>query len=496
MKASRFSAILLFMVMLSDAASQNSQIMYYMNLPQNHLLNPALPQSNSFYLGLPGLTGINVNVNNNFLNFSDVFINRQSGDSVISFLRSDFDIDDFLKNIRELNYLDPDAQVQLFGLGFSAGENLYFFVDYNLRTDNNFTLPGDLFDIAFTEPVQLVGQQFDLSALKADVTGYQEFGFGVSRRFFNKLSVGVKGKLLMGVASASLNTKNLLWSVNSDYTSSLDADLMLNISGPVTIPIDVEHHPEDIIFDSTRFDNFRGTTRYLYGRSNIGAGIDLGVAYNVTRNLMISAAVTDLGYIKWKSDISTLEAESQFTYSGMNLLDVHDGTMTFDSLAKEFADSLMNSIIVNDTKIPFTTRLPWGFSFGASYNLTNFLSVGVLSYTRVVDSKLREALTLSANINLGNVLSFSAAYNTSNHSYNNFGAGFSVRAGVFQLYAIVDKIPVTWEKLTIKEGDDPPPYRTLSLPSNWNTIHASFGINLVFGKTSRKGMDKPMILVQ
>jgi hypothetical protein len=496
MKKARYLVILLFAAIYSDAASQNSQVMYYMNLPQNHLLNPALRPSNSFYLGLPAITGINVNVNNNFLNYSDIFVNRQSGDSIISLLRSDFDVEDFMTDIRDLNYLEPDAEVQLFGLGFSAGEKLYFFLDYNLHTENNFTLPGDLFDIAFTEPEQLAGKEFDLSSLKADLKVYHEFGLGFSRSFKNKLSIGVKGKLLMGIAAASIDTESLLLKVNSDYSNSLDADLMLNISGPLTIPIDADHHPEDAIFDSTIFDNLENSMGFLFSKNNIGAGIDLGIAYNITSSLMISAAVTDIGFIKWKNNISSLKTESQFSYSGMNMLDVYNGTMTFDSLAQEFVDSLMNSIIITDTKTPFTTRLPYGVSFGASYNLTKNLSLGLLSHTRVIDKKFREALTLSANINLGSALLFSVAYTASNHSYNNIGAGFGVRAGFLQLYAIVDKIPLTWDKVTFKKDSTPPEYNTIHLPVNWNTVHARFGMNLVFGNKTKKKDDKPMILVQ
>ena len=67
-----------------------------MNLPQNHLLNPALRPTNTVYVGLPGLTGININVRNNFLNFSDVLSEGMKIDeSTIPFLREDFDADRF-----------------------------------------------------------------------------------------------------------------------------------------------------------------------------------------------------------------------------------------------------------------------------------------------------------------------------------------------------------------------------------------------------------------
>jgi hypothetical protein len=71
---------------LPRVSAQNSQVLYFMNLPQNHLLNPALRPSNSVYIGLPVMSGINFNVNNNFVNFSDIFLKGQPKDSIISFL--------------------------------------------------------------------------------------------------------------------------------------------------------------------------------------------------------------------------------------------------------------------------------------------------------------------------------------------------------------------------------------------------------------------------
>jgi hypothetical protein len=70
----KFILIGLLVIIFPDINAQNSNAMYYMNLPQNHLLNPALRPSNSFYLGLPAVGGINLDLNNNFIGFSDVFM--------------------------------------------------------------------------------------------------------------------------------------------------------------------------------------------------------------------------------------------------------------------------------------------------------------------------------------------------------------------------------------------------------------------------------------
>ena len=93
-----------------------------MNLPQNHLVNPALRPSNSVYIGLPVLSGINLNINNNFVNFSDVIMKGQPKDSIISFLHPDYDVDKFIAKIKDKNSLEPETTIQLLGSGIFSRE--------------------------------------------------------------------------------------------------------------------------------------------------------------------------------------------------------------------------------------------------------------------------------------------------------------------------------------------------------------------------------------
>ena len=461
-------------IFLSEIAAQNSQTMYYMNIPQNHLLNPALRPSNSLYIGLPALSGINVNINNNFVNFSDVFMKGQPSDSIITFLHPDYDVNDFLAKIKDKNSLEPQTSVQLFGLGFSAGKDSYIFLDINERVEGNFVLPGDLFELALKGNEGFLGSKIDLSSLRGDLKYYREAGLGFSKNFTNKLRIGVKGKLLFGIAGASIDNRSLGITVNNDYTHTLDADLMVNISGPVNVYLDSDQNIDSIVVDDSRFDNGKGIAEFLIGKKNIGLGLDIGATYDISDKLMVSAAITDIGFIKWKRDITNLQAESQFGFSGLNMLDVLNGTKTFEELGEEMLDSLRNSFIVFDSKVPFTTYLPFGVTLGGSFNLSSHVSLGLLSYSRVIGKQIRESLTLSANVNLGNAFSTSFNYTVANHRFDNLGAGLAFRAGIFQFYILADRIPVMWNKIKIDNS-------TIPLPTSWNTINLRLGMNLVFG---------------
>ena len=139
---------------------------------------------------------------------------------------------------------------------------------------------------------------------------------------------------------------------------------------------------------------------------------------------------------------------------------------------------------------------------GGSYNLTKNFSVGVLSYTRFIGKQVKEALTLSANVNVGNAISTTVAYTAANHRYDNLGLGLAFRGGWFQFYFMADRIPVTWNTITSEDFNTPKPVsmlfgdNSIPIPSSWNTIHFRFGMNLAFGNNVKKKADKPMVVVQ
>lgn len=486
---SRSLIIILLGVIAYTAQAQNSQVMYYMNLPQNHLLNPALRPSNSVYIGLPALSGINVNLNNNFVNFTDVFMKSPSGDSVITIFHPDYDISEFVAKIKDQNSIEPQALVQLFGLGFKAGKDLYIFLDINERVEGNFVLPGDLLRLGFEGNEQFAGAKIDLSTLRGDLKYYREAGLGFSKNITDKFRFGIKGKLLSGVAAASIDNNSLGITVNDDFTHTFDADLIVNLSAPVEVHVSSQNQVDSISFDDSEFESSGQIIEYLLKTGNTGFGLDIGAEYIFSDKLRISASVTDIGYINWKRDLTNLKAKSTFDFSGIDMLEVYNGTMTFDSLGQELLDSLKNSFYITETRNSFKTYLPFGVAFGGSYNLTKSLSLGVLSYTRIIGKQVREALTLSANVNFGNALSTSFAYTVANHRYDNLGLGLAFRLSCFQFYMLADRIPVPWNKIIVDDTNIP-------LPVSWNTVHARLGMNLAFGNRVEKKNDKPMVLVQ
>lgn len=477
MKAKLILSVI-FTLIAADIAAQNSQVLYFMDLPQNHLVNPAFRPSNRIYVGLPGITGVDVTVKNNIFSFSDFLPEgREINEATIPFLNSDFDTEGFMKGLKERNYFEPDGMVQLLGVGFSPqiDNDLYMFLDIIDHVSGGMVLPRDFFRLAFEGNGNLGGQSFDLSETRMNAMYYREIGAGASKNITPRLRFGAKARVLFGMASANLRNYGLNLTVNDeDFTNTLEANMALNISGPVNVVTDDRGRIEDVDIDDDRFNDDREIMKFLTNTRNAGFGLDLGAEFAATDRLKLSASITDVGFIKWTSDLTTLETTGTITLSGLDLQDVYNGTATFDDVTGSLIDSLKNSLVAVNDPARFTTKLPVGFTVGGKFDLNEKFSVGLLSYTQISDRQIKEALTLSGNMNLGNTLTATLAYTACNNSYDNLGLGIGVRASVFQFYFLCDRVPLNWKR-TGGSGEE------IFLPAGWNTLHARLGMNLVFG---------------
>jgi hypothetical protein len=480
--------ILLFLIcaVKGSMIAQSSQVLYFMNIPQRNSLNPALLPGGRTYLGLPAISDISVRIDNNFLNFTSLFRNGVISDSTFSFMQEGEALNAFLSGLQKKNSFEPQVGVQLFGLAFTIGKDLRITFDINERIDGNFVFPEDLIRLGVEGTQSYIGRDIDLSSLRADMLYYHEIGFGASKNITDKLRVGGRLMILGGVASGYLENNGLSLKVNDDYTHTVNADIALNVSAPVTFYRDeADGLIHNAYFNDQTFADANSTISYLGSMANTGLGVDLGAEYRFNDMLAVSAAITDLGFIKWKRDRSTINIKKQFELNGLTMQDVYSESLTFDELMNWTIDSLQNAMELVDQPGPFTTYLPACITTAFSFSPVKFFTAGILSQTRFKDRQVHEALTLSGNINLGNTFSTTLAYTIANHRYDNFGFGLAVRGGFTQFFAVVDNIPVKWTHAT--SGGN-----TFSIPENWYTLHARIGLNFVFGNREKEEILPPM----
>ena len=274
-------------------------------------------------------------------------------------------------------------------------------------------------------------REYSLGNQKINMNAYAEVGLGFSRRITEKLTVGARAKVLLGLARAEANIDK--FDVNLDlpkmpadididdipnmtddeisslsrnydyndwygkgYNYNAQANIVTTIKGGGLVPD--EYDPNMIGFDLDAGN---------LGIAGSGFGIDLGASYNVWDNLTVSAAVLDLGFLKWNkknTNVATAKGEDKVTIDSE---EAYNKYIEGDFLSIERFDFKIDENADYKTK----TKLSTTILVGAEYALlNNKLSVGALYSTRFVKPKAQTELTLLATLRPWNWLNAAVSY--------------------------------------------------------------------------------------
>ena len=216
----------------------------------------------------------------------------------------------------------------------------------------------------------------------------------------------------------------------------------------------------------------------------MGFAADLGVNYRPIDKLLVSASVTDLGFIRWSDEIHDAHYQvNRFDFNGIEVdPTAFSDDFTFsdlvDSTFTEISDSLISFLEMQPGEA-YSKRLNTKLYIGASYSVTPKINFGLLSRTDFLNGKVSPQFTASANFTTGRLLNFTMSYSYINSYFKNIGAGVSFNAGPFNMYLISDNVMniVFW-------------------PEEAQSVNLWFGLNLVFGYKdfmNREPKDKPLV---
>ncbi len=452
--------VFFFSVSCPKTEAQMGQTMYFMDkLPQSSLLNPAYQHAHNFHLGLPGISSININARTNFASFSDIIFKHPQYDSLITMMHPAANIEDFTSKLKERNFIAPDLHVNLFSFGFRANKS---FISFNISERASFraSLPKDFLLLGLQGNEQFVGKKADFSNIGVDMNYYREYALGYSYVIDEKLTVGARGKLLFGKANVSFaNTDIGIYTDNDTYAMNLHSKFTVNLSMPITMDIeDGEINDVTVHFDDDDYDPLD----FVLNSKNAGFAIDLGATYRLIEPVTLYASISDLGFISWKQDAYNISMDGSYEFTGLDLTSLFDSSDDSEP-GDNLLDELEESFKGNATEKSYVRGLPTRIYLGGTYELHRALSFGLLSRSEIYHSNIEQALTLSANTNLGRRLSASVSYSMMNNSYNNFGAGLSLRGLMFQFYVLSDNL------------------NTIVMPHKINSVNLWFGFNMMFG---------------
>jgi hypothetical protein len=450
-------------------------------IPQSNQLNPALTPQAGFYFGIPGISSLEVNAGNSALSFNDVMPFRKEIDSLSYFLYNQETQANFFNKLRKSNFIYADNRADLISLGLRIRKT---YVSFYLgeRAEVYGFVPYDLYKFGvYLNQKNIQSETFDLSSFGTRAQVYLESAIGLTQELSPTLSFGIKAKFLNGLAD--LRTTNseltLKTGLNEWETSS---SIEINSSIPLLrYELDSLGYADMGSFEIDSIDNYsvRQYRDSLLGRNNKGFAIDLGILVKPTKKLTISASLLDLGYIRWKNNINNFTTGGTYKFNGAAV--ITDSTEAFDIIL----DSLENMHKFTPSHNAYSTMLSAKLYAGIHYQIVKGIGVGALTRQQIVNNTLYSQYTFSLNLNLGRVINTTYSYTILNNTYDNFGFALSLKSGPFQIYTMLDRIPLYYNKTV--DG--------VFIPAYAKEFNFRFGMNLLFGcrKDHRVKRDKPLV---
>lgn len=367
-------------------------------------LNPGL-QPTKGYFNVPVIGSFNMSASSNVLGTSDIIDILNSGSDLYS-------NDKLFDRLKTDNRLNVNLNTDILSFGWYRGKG-FWSVNAGLRADVGVALAKDMFSMMRTmngfslENIAGTNQSYNMSNQTLNMKMYAELGLGYSRQITEKLTVGARIKILLGLARAEMNVNrfdlnldvpNLNYPSYSDYASRgelspsdwygahydyvADGNVITTLKGG------------GMTFDQNgKIDNFDLEAGDL-GVAGSGFGIDLGASYKVWDNLTVSASLLDLGFLKWKESETTVAkvtGSENVTITSEN----YDHYIGGDFLSFERFDFKEGS----PEKVKTKTRLYSTLLLAGEYGLlNNKLSVGAMYTVRFVQPKALNELTFLATI--------------------------------------------------------------------------------------------------
>lgn len=349
-----------------------------------------------------------------------------------------------IPKLKKLNRIYSGGSYDIFSLRFKKKDIFYHFSIRDVWTER-LTYTHDLANLLWNGNASYAGQTADLSNTRIAGNYYREIAIAASKKINEKLIVGVRGKLLMGMANVT--TKQ---SESSLYTDPNG----LSISG----------NSQFTLLTSGLINDDQIDAKSVFGFGNLGAAADLGARYNLNDKISIACNVNNLGFIRWKTNVKNYRVNGEYSSTGYLMRDSADIRNADWENVIDTLDAVFNP--TQDSK-SYTSWLSPTIYLSGNYSLRESTSL-YASIAADIYYGFQPAFTVGAVQTVRNRLQVALNYSILPNNYFNLGGGFVLRAGPVQYYLSCDNIPALFDPFSVKY------------------FNARMGLNFVFGKPDKK----------
>ena len=420
----------------TGAAAQNPTLYFMEGVPLRSQMNPALAPQRG-YFNIPVLGGLAVTAGGN--TSLDHLLFRRDG-RLVTLLSPSVSSADALSDLHSKNLVNADIRVNLLGFGaYTANRKHFWSFDLNLRTSVSTQFPYELFHFFKT------GESAQVRNLGLSSDAYAEAGFNYSFPIGEKFYVGARVKFLVGLARAKsyFTQFNVSLGENEWYAEAV-GELEVN-SNLLTIPTRQEAGQDGVYRNYYQLDDMEFDAKFK--PAGYGAAFDIGATYEPIPNLLVSAAINDIGFIAWNKASSMHGTVSrrltfdgaQVDASGVADIDFDLGELKFEQVDEESA----------------TRMLHYTMNLGAEYRLWDRrVGFGALYQIHKYDYAALHNLTASVNFHPVRWFGLSGSYSFIDNRASALGLGLNLNPGWINFYVATDvlltKKSAQW--IPIKQG--------------------------------------------
>ena len=343
----------------------------------------------------------------------------------------------FVNSLAKNNYLGLNMSMEMFGFGFRV-KKVFVTFDHRLRINGDIRYSKDLLGFPVYGNMAYVDEPADMN-LSANISAYQEFGISIRHEINDKMTWGIRPKLLSGLVNLSapqlaiqMQTDPVNYALRMSYEASLRAASIV----PFTLTFDEKNG-----FNLDYSTNISDITGNLF--KNLGAGIDLGFTYKPLPSLSVSASILDLGFISWKSSATQMSSvmndaghmyeDGAIVFSGLTPEDIQ--TIADGGNVNALLDTLARYFPLEVTPMSgYFTAIPMRVVLEGNYEFAKHHCVSAAAQLRFASKYVQPSFTVAYDGCFFNTIDLCVAYTMQRKAFDNLGVALGLNLGYLNVY--------------------------------------------------------------
>jgi hypothetical protein len=285
-------ALFSMLLMISVSYAQTTSSAYFLEgFSKRYQLNPAFAPERGTLISIPVLGNLQIDAQSSVGLSNFLYDSKSYPGKLTTFMSPDISRDEFLDNLPSAARFNLGLDMDILSLGFGSTRG-YTIFNMKIRNNETLSVPKELFDFM---KASLSQGNYMIEDINLRSITYMESSLSHSHRINDNLRIGAALKFIEGLAYADLNIDQIDAQLSEDsWKVRTNGRLRASISG-AEYKYDSENNSLDgIDFDEDNFDI----------PLNFGFAIDLGAEYDMkdfVEGLKLSAAITDIGFVKWNN---------------------------------------------------------------------------------------------------------------------------------------------------------------------------------------------------